>query len=298
MIFLVWSDIVEHTNVDGNSTMETSVKEASSVNARRAKFLVSDPARRVARAQEKRRLVLHFLRDEIWTNSDIIGQLLNVSYPAAHTLMKAMNRDGLTTSSEMFVRSKRGAQRTVLHGITAQGLAYAWDMTEVQEPRHPWEPSKTNPLFVPHNVETQRARVRAEQLGWHSWRPARSLMGLGLPKLPDGEIIDPDGLSIAVEIEREIKTDKRYEAVIGAYIFQIKKDERWDRVDYLCPDVEFATRLARAFGRLKQLRLEGQTGVPAKVGNLEQVHLDRFRFYANEEWPDGKFLVATQMVKK
>jgi len=289
---------MEQGNGDGNSAMGAPVKEASSVNAQRAKFLVSDPARRVARAQEKRRLVLHFLRDEIWTNADIIGQLLRVSYPAAHTLMRAMGRDGLTTSSEMFVRSKRGAQRTVLHGITAQGLAYAWDIGEAQESRHPWEPSKTNPLFVPHNVETQRARVRAEQLGWHSWRPARSLMGLGLPKLPDGEITDPNGVSVAVEIEREIKTDKRYEAVIGAYIAQIKKDERWHRVDYLCPDAEFAVRLTRVFGRLKQLRLEGQAGVSAKVGNLEQVHLDRFRFYVNEAWPDGKFLVVTQTVKK
>ncbi len=271
--------------------------DASSVNDRRARFLVSDPVQRLARAQEKRRLVLRFLRDEIWTNAEIIGILLGISYPAAHILLKAMDRDGLTTSSEMFVRSKRGAQRAVLHGITAQGLAYAWDMSEVQESRHPWEPSKTNPLFVPHNVETQRARLRATHRGWHTWRPARSLMGLGLPKLPDGEVIDPHGLKVAVEIEREIKTDKRYEAVIGAYVAQMKKDERWDRVDYLCPDVEFAARLARVFSRLKQLRLEGPTGVPTKVGNLEQSHLDRFRFYANEAWPDGKFVMASQVVK-
>jgi hypothetical protein len=265
---------------------------------RRANSLVADPTQRMARAQEKRRLVLRFLRDEIWTSAEIVGLLLGITYPAAHNLLKAMGLDGLTTSSELFVRSKRGAQRAVLHGITAQGLAYAWDMAEVQESRHPWEPSKTNPLFVPHNIETQRARLRATNKGWHTWRPARSLVGLRLPKLPDGEVVDPSGLKVAVEIEREIKTDKRYEAVIGAYVAQMKNDGRWDRVDYLCPDGEFAARLARVFSRLKQLRLEGQTGVPAKVGSLEQSHLDRFRFYANEAWPDGKFVVSTQMVRK
>lgn len=281
-----------------NTGVSGDVTSALDAGLHRGTSLMADPAQRTARALEKRRLVLRFLRDEIWTSAEIVGLLLGISYSAAHNLLKVMDRDGLTTSSELFVRSKRGAQRAVLHGITAQGLAYAWDLAEIQEPRHPWEPSKTNPLFVPHNIETQRARLRATHRGWHTWRPARSLMGMGLPKLPDGEVVDPNGLKVAVEIEREIKTDKRYEAVIGAYVAQMKKDERWDRIDYLCPDSEFAARLARVFSRLRQLRLEGPTGVPAKVGNLEQVHLDRFRFYTNEAWPDGGFVVATQHGKK
>lgn len=289
---------MEEQRLEVNTAGSGDVTTALDAGVRRASSLMADPAQRTARALEKRRLVLRFLRDEIWTNAEIVGLLLGISYPAAHILLRVMDRDGLTTSSELFVRSKRGAQRAVLHGITAQGLAYAWDMSEVQESRHPWEPSKVNPLFVPHNIETQRARLRAAHMGWHTWRPARSLMGIGLPKLPDGEVVDPNGLKIAVEIEREIKTDKRYEAVIGAYVAQMKKDERWDRVDYLCPDGEFAARLARVFGRLRQLRLEGPSGVPAKVGNLEQVHLDRFRFYANDAWPEGVFVVATQQAKK
>lgn len=289
---------MEEQSLEVNTVGSSGVTTTLDAGVRRATSLMADPAQRAARALEKRRLVLRFLRDEIWTSTEIVGLMLGISYPAAHTLLKVMDRDGLTTSSELFVRSKRGAQRAVLHGITSQGLAYAWDLAEIQESRHPWEPSKINPLFVPHNIETQRARLRATHRGWHKWRPARSLMGIGLPKLPDGEVVDPSGLKIAVEIEREIKTDKRYEAVIGAYVAQMKKDERWDRVDYLCPDVEFAARLARVFGRLRQLRLEGPSGVPAKVGNLEQVHLDRFRFYANDAWPEGAFVVATQQVKK
>lgn len=288
---------MEKPNPEQSPVVSDAFFAASSAGVRRENCLVADPAQRVARAQEKRSLVLRFLRDEIWTSTEVVALLLGIGYPAAHNLLKAMVRDGLTTSSELFVRSKRGAQRAVLHGITSQGLAYAWDLSEVQESRHPWEPSKTNPLFVPHNIETQRARVRATQRGWHTWRPARLMMGMGLPKLPDGDVVDPSGLRIAVEIEREIKTDKRYEAVIGAYVAQMKKDERWDRVDYLCPDPEFAARLARVFGRLRQLRLESQSGVPAKVGTLEQVHLDRFRFYASDAWPAGTFIVATQQGK-
>jgi|GEM_PF-362215 len=281
-----------------NGGVNTRAVAAAKTVARRTSFLIADPSLRLARASEKRRLVLRFLRDEIWTCTEIVGQLLGITYPAAHSLLKAMRRDRLTVSSEVFIAGRRGVQRTLLHGITAQGLAYAWDIDEVPEPRNPWEPSKTNALFVPHNIETQRARLRAEKLGCHSWRPARSLMRLKLPKLPDGEMVDKDGLRVAVEIEREIKTDKRYESVIGAYVAQMKSDGRWERVDYLCPDADFAARLARVFGRLRQLRLEGRSGEPAKVGSLEQVHLDRFRFYAGDAWPNGEFIVATQLTKK
>lgn len=249
--------------------------------------LMADPMQRKVRAEEKRRQILRFLRDEIWTTTEVIASLLDVGYAGSHSALKAMQKLGLTTSAEMFIPGPRGAMRTVLHGVTSQGLAYAWDLDEQPDARSPWEPSKTNPLFVPHQVATQKVRVRAERLGWNSWKPARSLMRLGLPKLPDAEVISPEGETVAIEVEREIKTDKRYEAVIGAYIAQMKTDQRWGRVDYLCPDANFAARLARVFGRLSQLRLEGKQGQETKTGALTQAHLDRFRFYAADSWPEG-----------
>ncbi len=257
----------------------------------RSRFLISDPAVRIARAAEKRTEVLRFLRDEIWTVTEVVARLLEVGYPAAHALLKGMQRDGLVISSPMFIASPRGAKRVVLHGITAQGLAFAWPADEVAEPRRPWEPSKTNALFLPHQIEVQLARLRAEQAGWTDWLPARQLMGLGLPKLPDGEAKSPERISVAVEVEREIKTDRRYEAVLGAYVVQMKADGRWNRVDYLCPNADFAKRLARVFGNLKQLRLEGKDGQATKVGEIRQGHLDRFRFYDWDVWPGGRYLV-------
>lgn len=255
--------------------------------------LLADPCERRERAQAKRREILRFLRYEGWTTTEVVSVLLGVGYSAAHQALKNLQRDGLTSSSAVFVPGRQGAVRTVLHGVTAQGLAYAFDLDEPQDARSPWEPSKTNPLFVPHQVMTQLARVRAEQQGWRDWLPARALMRLGLPKLPDGEAYNPEGERVAIEIEREIKTDRRYEAVIGAYIAQIKTDGRWARVDYLCPDSDFAARLARNFGRLQQLRLE-TPGQPTKVGKLEPAHLTRFRFYAHCDWPSGNYLAAKQ----
>lgn len=260
--------------------------------------LIADPVQRKIRAEEKRRLILRFLRDEIWTNTEVAAELLGIGYAGAHSVLKSMQRLGLTTSSECFIPGPRGSVKTVLHGITSQGLAYAWDLDEEPERCSPWEPSKTNPLFVPHQIATQKTRIKAERLGWQNWKPARSLMRMGLPKVPDGEALSPDGECVAIEVEREIKTDKRYEAVVGAYIAHIKTDQRWARVDYLCLDGNFAARLARIFGRLSQLRLEGKGGQETKTGTVTQAHLDRFRFYALADWPDGDFVAAKLKVKE
>lgn len=268
--------------------------EQVAVTAARTAHLLADPAQRKARTDEKRRKILRFLRDEIWTVTEVIAKLLGLGYPAAHAALKSMARDGLIHSEPLHIPARRGTSRVVLHGITAQGLAYAWGLDEVALPRNPWEPSKINALFVPHQIAIQLARVEAERAGWRGWKPARSLMGLGLPKLPDAEAIDPDGQPVAIELEREIKTDKRYEAVIGAYIAVIKKEGRWNRVDYVCLNADFAARLARIFGRLKQLRLENRGGQAAKVGQLQQSHLERFRFYAIEDWPNGHFVQPIQ----
>lgn len=274
-----------------NQIISANVSRMIQANALRTAFLMADPKQRLARATEKRTLILKLLRDEIWTVTEVIASLLNIKYAAAHAVLKAMQRDGLITSKRAFIPSDRGVKLVVLHGITAKGLAFSWDLNEVPEYRNPWEASKTNPLFVNHQIETQLARIKAEKLGWRDWLPARSLMNKGIAKLPDGQVTNLAGECIAVEIEREIKTDRRYECVIGAYIYEIK-NKRWDRVDYICPDSDFAARLARNFGRLKKLRLESSGNEPAITGKLEQAHLNLFRFYATENWPDGDYITA------
>ena len=102
--------------------------------------LIADPAQRQIRAEKKRRQILRFLRDEIWTNTDVAAELLGIGYAGAHSVLKSMQKLGLTTSSECFIPGPRGSVKTVLHGITSQGLAYAWDLDEEPERSYPWVP--------------------------------------------------------------------------------------------------------------------------------------------------------------
>lgn len=258
------------------------------------KHLIKDPVLRDARAQEKRKKVLVFLRDEIWTSTENISALLEIGYTGAYQLLKAMVKIKHIHAKEFYIVGSRGAKRVVLYGITTHGLAYAWGVDEESQARNAWQPSKTNALFVPHNLTTQQARIKAEKLGWHDWRTSRLLMPLALPKIPDGDAISPDGVAVAIEVENEIKTDKRYEGVIGAYISQIKNEKRWGRVDYLCPSSDFSTRLAKVFSRLQKLRLDARKDSPSVVAELTQAHLDRFRFYEASEWPNGHFVCAVK----
>ena len=246
-------------------------------------------AARLARAQEKRVLVVNFLADEGWSSKGVIQELLGLSYPTTHALLKAMVAEGLLRQKTMFVPGRSGARQVMLYGITAHGLVAADCMENMR--RQPWDAAKTSPLAVPHQLLTQQMRLKAERLGWMSWVPARRLIGLGLAKLPDAQAVTLEGMVVGIEIERHLKTPKRYEAVLGAYIYEIRNHGRWQRIDYICPDAKFAQRIATSFATLKQLRLEVK-GLPSRSAPVEQAHLDRFRFYAQDAWPSGLFSVA------
>ena len=255
--------------------------------------LIGDYAERMARHQQKITLVLRLLRDEIWTSVPVLSDYLGVSYSSAHRITQTMAGDGLVTTQVFTVKGGRGVRNVVLLGITHHGLAHAWSLNEVVESRGSWEPSKVNALYVPHVLEVQQARIRAERCGWSGWAPGRMLANRSWPKVPDALAVSPEGKKVAVEVERHIKSQKRYEVVIGSYITQMKQaDSGLDRVDYLAPSNDMALRLARTFGLVKSLRTEGKANAPGRVAPLAQAHLDRFRFYSAERWPEGPFALA------
>ena len=99
----------------------------------------------------------------------------------------------------------------------------------------------------------------------------------GLKKIPDAIATSPAGMRVAIEIERHIKTPKRYEEIISAHLQSISK-KLWREVHYLTPD-GLATRVAKAFENVKSVPVNGD-----RV-QLEQIHRDRFRFYELHAWP-------------
>lgn len=234
-------------------------------------MLINSYQQRCTRAQSKREIVLRFLRDETWSNLRNLASVLGLSEPAAFKTLCQMERDGL------LLKHKVQSLRISLWGITPQGLAFAWHESEAMQLRPYFEPSKLSVLTTHHYLDIQRARIIAERTGWTHWIPGNRLPK-DIKKRPDAIAINTEGQIVAIELERSIKTLKRYEAIFAIYLQMMKRDE-YAKVHYVCPDANFAPRLIRMFELIKAVPVAGER-VP-----ITEKHRARFPVYALDNWP-------------
>jgi hypothetical protein len=234
-------------------------------------MLIKTYSERVARASLKRQVILKFLRDETWSNTQILARVLECTQPAMFKTLCQLER------CQHVIRYQIPELRINIWGITPHGLAHAWDEDEVMEPRPFFEPSKLSALTVYHHLDVQLARFHAEQADWCNWIPGPRLPK-GIKKRPDAVATDGSGNKIAIEIERSIKTLRRYEAILSAYLQLIRKGE-YTAVHYVCPETEFASRLRRVLAMIRAVPVAGER-VP-----IGEKHRARFPVFALENWP-------------
>lgn len=237
-------------------------------------MLIKSPSERKALQETRHNQVLKFLRDETWTSPQVLAQLLG------RTITSVTKTMGQLESLGFVIRHVVPELRKTLWGITAHGLAFSWADDEEMLIRPHFEPSRLAPLSISHHLDTQFARLQAEQAGWSQWLPGDRLPK-GLAKRPDAVAVDPHGKSIAIEIERHVKTLKRYEAIFAIYLQSIKRDE-YSAIHYICPSQQLAKQLTRVFGLIQAVPLLGER-VP--IGDK---HRSKFQVFALENWPLGK----------
>jgi hypothetical protein len=231
---------------------------------------------RMARAGAKRKMLLDFLADETWTTQQIIERLLRCTRWTASRTLKAAERGKLIRVEKV--------GRYMLYGITGAGVAETDKITMPE-----YEFGHVREHLIEHTLETQRARIEAEALDWRDWTPARrinnrpdegerrkALMKSGV-KLPDAIVTRPDGRKVAIEIERTVKSRRRYGGVIANHITAILQ-KRYDLVHYISPTGKAGT-LKRLFDSIPAVRLENQ------LRPLSDAQRSRFKFYNIEEWP-------------
>ncbi|MCM8921842.1 MAG: hypothetical protein LC540_17525 [Candidatus Thiodiazotropha sp.] len=236
------------------------------------------PAERLARTAEKRRSVLKLLRDEIWTHITVIQELLNYqNVQNANATMRQLERDNLVRRATVDIPF---GKPTTVWGITGTGLNHAFDLDEQLEDRPSFEPGRIKAATLQHRIDLQLARVRAEKAGWTAWTPGH-LLGKRLPgvKLPDAIATSHQGVLIAVEVERTIKSKKRYADILVSHLMQ-RKAGNWDKVFYLSPTLDFAARVERVFNSIETARHNGQ------VFTLSDQHRHPFFFFSldTDEW--------------
>lgn len=235
------------------------------------------PAARQCRVQEKRRMVLRWLRDEIWSTPEVLGKIMGLrARQGVYQTLAKMERDGYLASADIPI-FKKSTQK--IFGITAHGIACAFDAEEKLEKRPTFEPSKVKLSTLQHEIDIQRLRIQAERAGWKSWTPGARLGASQVgANRPDAIGVDPQMRVVAVEVERTIKTTKRYEAILSHYLQAVAKGQ-YARIVWVCPTEDLAARLRRIVLAISTVPVNGKR-IP-----LEQRHYELLSFADYSDWP-------------
>jgi hypothetical protein len=225
-------------------------------------------AERMARCAAKQTLLRNFLASgEVYTSISIAAQLMACSTSSAERTLKAMVRAGEVNAEVHLVEGRKLA----MWGVTPHGLALA---NQFDHPH--FEHGRISSSYIFHHLLTQQARLQAEAAGW-AWQPGKLLHNTGLPKVPDALATRPDGRKIGVEIELNVKSQRRFQTAVAQHLLSIKKGH-WAEVYYLTHP-ELKQTLQKAFARLETVP------VPGGHAKLEESHKNRFRFYSFTEFP-------------
>jgi hypothetical protein len=239
--------------------------------------LLHTAADRDARVSEKRARLLSFLRDEVYSSAEVLSLVMGLeSRQATHKSLVKFAQEALIVSHEV----QYFGRRFLIWGITAHGQAMAFNLSSEKNRTAVFEPSRMSLQNLGHTLDVQRIRLRAEAAGWTAWRNGESLGKL--PKdanRPDALAISAAGIVIAVEVERTIKTRKRYEVILVNYLRAIKA-EKIQLVVWVCPTRDFAARLRAIITGITHVRTEGK-----KVAIEPARHHSHIRFLAYDQWP-------------
>lgn len=237
------------------------------------------PLERTARAAEKRRLLLRFLRDELYTTADIVALLLGLKQrQAAYVTLASMERDGLLRREQ--VQTPDG-WRVTLFGITPHGQAFAFDHAAGEAPvDRCFEPGRVGLTVLRHTLDLQRLRLACMAAGWRDWiagdRVAEWTAGQGRP---DAIVTSPSGQRFAVECERTIKTTKRYQSILADRLQAARRGD-FDKIVWVCPTAEQAARLATIIRSISYVPIAGQ-----QVAIDRERHHQALIFTHYGEWP-------------
>ena len=238
-------------------------------------MLINNYEERMKRSQDNQQRLLTLLRDETWTSAPMASRWLGLSLSATYKLLARLELKKLIKT--FYVEDLKYK----IWGITPDGLLMAWEEGEVMQIRPYFQPSRIKPVMMQHHLDLQQARFNAEQNGWTNWHLG-SLLPNQIGKRPDAIATTKQGDTIAVELERTVKTKKRYEVIFSIYLQAITRGE-YQSVHYVCPNPEFAARLKRLFSLVQTVPVAGD-----RVG-LKDKHREKLPVFSLNAWPPNKY---------
>ncbi len=205
--------------------------------------------------KENERKVLHFLRDETYSVTRILTQLLDMKTKVGtiSALRKLEKKKLIKSHRKRLV----GDSCITLWGITTHGVAmsYADEDTFSDDPH--FEPYRVGITTLQHTLDIQELRLKAVKFGWQNWVKGNNIFREKGEKIPDAIAQDTRGNVSAIEVERTLKSQKRYAEIMGHYLVQLGKN-KYQRLDYICPTYSMARTLKRLVTSLEAVIHKGE----------------------------------------
>ncbi|MHA3099314.1 MobC family replication-relaxation protein [Acinetobacter brisouii] len=246
-------------------------------------YFVHDKVEKAKRVEEKRSMILDFLANEMFSTSEILGQLLGLSRTATFKTLKSMEKQDLVRLHHIeYELAQRGKQ--TIWGLTPKGALLATDLDTFQVDFY--EAGRIATSTIAHSIAIQRVKVTGLTKGWLNWVSSRKLKQIAAKdkkkwlQIPDALGTSPDGKTVAFEVEKTIKTPKRYESILSNYA-KMFLDKTVDEVYYICPE-NIAKRLEILFLKFNKIIIDGRS-YPVHENVLKRIH-----FLSYDDWNELK----------
>ncbi len=220
------------------------------------------------RRAEKEKIILNLLKDERFSTARHIAVLLKTKRTATFETVKRMEKKGLLLQAKVEDQS--------LWGLTPQGAFLA-------DGRH-FDPKRISAITIRHDLAVQKAKVEAMAMGWSGFLAERTLRQMAVKErttwlqVPDAFAVSPKGRKVALEVERTVKTPKRYTVIFDSYC-QMLADKTIQEVIYICTE-DIKDRLERLFLKIETMTVDG------KRHAFSESFRARFHFVTCEKWED------------
>jgi len=246
--------------------------------------------------------MLSFLAQESWASDVNLCVLLQIS---RRTLLGVL-RPMVVAKTIKSVLQKIMGGTVQLFGITSLGHKQLF-RTQTTPSEFAQLVPKPNPLtarisptFIPHRLDIQLLRIRAERAGWTNWVNADTGQKLNLEASvlssnsrlnlrsntnaqiqsehrPDAWCTNPLGKRVCIECERTIKSKPRYATILCDYLLALKRGD-FDGVIWVCPDLDLRDRLDNLITSITHVQISGLSVL------IPRNRFEQFEFKTFEQW--------------